>query len=276
MSSIPPAPSIDQVKAGMRATWMAGDFGMIAKTNADAATQMIDSLPLPAAPSSGLDVATGTGNLAIPLAKRGITVTGVDIATNLLEQARQRALAEGLTIRFDEGDAEALPYPDASFDVAVTMFGAMFAPRPELVAAELARVLKPNGLLAMGNWTPESFTGRIFRMTSLHLPPPPGVPAPVLWGDPATVRERLSDGFTDIQTEPIGIDFDFPTGPAGVVDFFRRYFGPTQVAFARLNAADQVAYTGDLVHLWSSANLSDDPNRTLVKNEYLKVTARRR
>jgi ubiquinone/menaquinone biosynthesis C-methylase UbiE len=276
MSSGPSTPPIEQIKAGMRATWMAGDFGMIARTNAVTAAEFAASLPLPAPPAHALDVATGTGNIAIPLAKHGLTVTGVDIAANLLAQARARAAAEGLSVRFDEGDAEALPYPDASFDMAATMFGAMFAPRPELVAAEFARVLKPGGLLAMANWTPGGFTGRTFKMTSQHLPPPPGVPAPVLWGDPAMVQQRLGDLFTDIATEPVTIEFDFPTSPGGVVEFFRKYFGPTQMTYQRLSAAGQVAYTGDLTHLWTSANTSGDPNRTIVKNEYLKVTARKK
>ena len=275
MSPNPVPPPIEQIKAGMRATWMAGDFGMIAKTIARGGEEFIAGLELPPTPAKVLDIATGTGNLALPLAERGYEVTGVDIAPNLLEQARERAAA-GLTIQFDEGDAEALPYPDASFDVVGTMFGAMFAPRPELVAAECARVLKPGGLLAMANWTPGGFTGKMFRMGASHVPSPPGIAPPVLWGDPVMVTERLEGGFDSIGVEIIPIDFDMPTPPSGAVDFFRKYFGPTQMAFSRLDAAGQVAFAGDLTHLWASANVSGDPNRTLVKNEYLKVTARRR
>jgi SAM-dependent methyltransferase len=276
MSTPPPAPSMEQIKAGMRASWMAGDFGMVARTIARGADEFIASLKLPPGPCRVLDVATGTGNLAIPLALREYLVTGVDIAPNLLEQARERAAKEGLHIQFDEGDAEALPYPDASFDAVVTMFGAMFAPRPDVVAGELARVLKPGGLLAMANWTPAGFTGRMFKVGAQHVPPPPGVPPPVLWGDPATVTARLEPFFTDIQTTPVPVLFDMPTPPAGAVDFFRKYFGPTQVAFSRLDAAGQAALAGDLTHLWTAANTASDPNRTLVPNEYLKVTARRK
>src|ERR1700761_9241516 len=138
--------SIDQIKSNMRSTWMAGDFGIVAKTISGAAEDFVARLALPAG-TRVLDIATGTGNLAIPLARSGCVVTGVDIAPNLLEQAHERAAAENLTIQFDEGDAEALPYADASFDAIVTMFGAMFAPRPELVAQECARVLKPGGTL---------------------------------------------------------------------------------------------------------------------------------
>src|SRR6185437_389984 len=129
MSTSQAAPSIDQIKANMRNTWMAGDFGVVAKTIAAGAEAFIQRLAIPAG-KRVLDIATGTGNLAIPLARSGCFVTGVDIAPNLLEQARQRASAEGLAVQFDDGDAEALPYADASFDAVITMFGAMFAPRP--------------------------------------------------------------------------------------------------------------------------------------------------
>jgi SAM-dependent methyltransferase len=203
-------------------------------------------------------------------------VTGVDIAENLLVQARERAAAEGLTVSFDEGDAEALPYPAASFDVVVSMFGAMFAPRPELVASELGRVLKPGGRLAMANWNPQSFSGRMFKVGAQHVPPPPGIAPPVLWGDEATVRARLAPYFGEIETKLIGIDFDMATNPAGAVAFFREYFGPTKVAFERLDEAGKAAFAGDLERLWAGANVAEETGRTLVKNEYLEVRGVRR
>ncbi len=269
-------PSIEQIKKGMRATWMAGDFGVVAKTIAGGAEAFAARLAI--APGERvLDVATGTGNLALPIARRGATVIGVDIAPNLLEQARDRAAAEGLSITFDEGDAEQLPYPDASFDTVVTMFGAMFAPRPELVASEFARVLRPGGLLAMANWNPASFTGKMFRVGAQHVSGPPGVPPPVLWGDDATVRERLGSFFADIRTELIPIEFDMPTDAAGSVAFFRRYFGPTQMAFSRLDPQGQQAFAADLEALWAGANTSPNPaEHTLIQNQYLEVTARRK
>jgi ubiquinone/menaquinone biosynthesis C-methylase UbiE len=271
-----PAPTIDQIKSNMRSTWMAGDFGVVAKTIAGAGDEFIASLDIPAG-ARVLDIACGTGNTAIPLARRGCIVTGVDIAPNLLEQARARATAEGLAITFDEGDAEALPYGDAVFDAVTTMFGAMFAPRPELVACEMARVLRPGGLLAMGNWNPGGFTGAMFRTGSKHVPPPPGIAPPVLWGDEDTVRQRLDSYFTNIQTELIPIDFDLPTSPAGAVDFFRTYFGPTKVAFSRLDDAGQKVMAEDLVALWSSANIAPDPDsHTLIRNQYLQITATRK
>src|SRR5579862_8187139 len=180
----------EQLKQRMRGTWMAGDFGQIARYSAKGAEEFVNRLAI----SPGmrvLDVACGTGNLAIPAARRGAQVTGVDIAPNLVEQARQRAAAENLPATFEEGDAEQLRYPDAQFDLVMTMFGAMFAPRPERVSTELARVCRPGGTIAMANWTPEGFVGKTFRLTASYVPPPEGIPAPVLWGVEDNVKERL-------------------------------------------------------------------------------------
>ena len=268
-------PSFEQIKASMRSTWMAGDFGVIARTIASGAEDFIRRLEIPPG-AKALDVACGTGNLAIPLARAGAVVTGVDIAPNLLVQARDRAASENLSITFDEGDAEALPYPTGTFDVVVTMFGAMFAPRPEIVASELARVLRPGGLLAMANWTPGGFSGRMFQVGGRHVPPPPGVPPPVLWGDALTVGQRLEPCFTNIATELVPLEFDLPMSPAATVAFFRKYFGPTQVAFSRLDQSGQASLSADLEHLWSQSNTAPDPDtQTLVHNEYLQVTATR-
>jgi SAM-dependent methyltransferase len=266
-------PSLETIKGVMRATWIAGDFGVIARNTALAAEAFADRLCVRAG-QRALDIACGSGNVSIPLARGGAIVTGVDIAPNLLEQARERAAAESLIVQFDEGDAEQLPYEDASFDVVTSMFGAMFAPRPEVVAAEMARVLKPGGLLAMANWNPESFTGQMFRLGASHVPPPPGIAPPVLWGDDATVKQRLEENFTLIRTELIPIEFDLPFDPAGSVAFFRTYFGPSQVMFSRLDEAGQAALARDLEALWSKANLAPDPEKhTLIRNEYRQVTA---
>src|SRR5271165_390916 len=217
-------PSMQQIKQGMRATWMAGDFGEIAKNTERAAEAFVDGLGIPSG-ARALDIACGSGNLAIPLARGGAEAIGVDIAPNLLEQARARAAAENLKATFDEGDAEALPYGDASFDVAVSMFGVMFAPRPELVVSEMARVLKRGGRLAMANWNPASFTGEMFRLSAKHVPPPSGLTPPILWGDEATVRQRLAPSFTDIETTLTQIEFDLPSNPAGAVAYFRKFLG---------------------------------------------------
>jgi len=270
-------PTIEQIKPALRATWMMGDFGIIAKQVGLAGGEdFARDLQLPAG-STVLDVATGTGNVAVPLARLGCIVTGVDIAPNLLEQARARAASEGLSITFDEGDAEALPYDDASFEAVTSMFGAMFAPRPELVAAECARVLKPGGLLAMGNWNPESFTGAMFRVTAKHAPPPSCVPPAMQWGVPDIVEQRLSAaGFTEITTSIAPMEFDLPVTPTQAVHLFRDYYGPTMVAFSRLDEAGKAALEQDMIELWTAHNVAADPStHTLVHNQYLLVTARR-
>src|ERR1051325_11556923 len=197
MSSVPTS-ELTALKTRLRATWIAGDFGQIAKSYVSGAEEFIKKLHLKPG-MKVLDVACGTGNLALPAARTGAIVTGVDIAPNSLEQARQNAKQEGLNIQFDEGDAEALPYDDAGFDAVVTMFGAMFAPRPELVAAELKRVCRPGGVIAMANWRPGGFIGHMFKISASHFPLPPGMASPVLWGKEQTVRERFGEGISKLE-----------------------------------------------------------------------------
>jgi SAM-dependent methyltransferase len=265
------ATDIGKLKQGLRTTWMAGDFGRIAQHTEEEAAAFVDRLQI--APGARvLDVACGTGNLAIPAARRGARVTGVDIAPNSLEQARARAAAEGLDATFDEGDAEQLPYADAAFDIVMSMYGAMFAPRPSLVAAELARVCRPGGLIAMANWTPEGFVGKSFLISASKVPPPEGVPAPVLWGDEAMVRERLGPYASHIDMARRNALFDYPYSPRGMVGFFREYFGPTRTAFSRLDPAGQEAFAADLENLWREHNEAEG-ERTLVHAEYLEVKA---
>ncbi|MGP0072319.1 MAG: class I SAM-dependent methyltransferase [Bryobacteraceae bacterium] len=264
---------IDQIKQRMRSTWMAGDFGEIARYSAKCAEEFVDRLHL--APSASvLDVACGTGNLAIPAARQGAWVTGVDIAPNLLAQARDRAAAEGLQAVFEEGDAEQLPYADANFDVVMSMFGAMFGPRPDLVASELARVCRAGGTIAMANWIPRGFIAKQFAIGNRYAPPPAEIPPPVLWGEEAVVRQRLGAHTSAIQTTPRTLEFDYPFPPREVVQFFRRYFGPTQAAFARLDSDAQTAYAADLEQLWSEYNEAP-AGRTVVRAEFLEVVATR-
>ena len=267
------APEMDSLKTKLKSMWMAGDFGQIAKTLETGAEEFINRLNLNPG-DRVLDVACGSGNTAIPAARAGAVVTGSDIAPNLLEQGRARAAAEGLKIQFDEGDAENLPYDDASFDTVVTMFGAMFAPRPELVASELTRVCHPGGRIAMANWTPEGHIGQMFKVTGKHVPPPPTMPSPIKWGDEATVRERLQDGIADLQLTRRMCHFQLPFSPADVVEHFRTYYGPTQRAFEALDAAKQAALRNDLTQLWSDNNRATD-GTTDVEGEYLEVVATR-
>ena len=269
----PEQSGLEQLKERMRSTWMAGDFGEIAKYSAKEAEQFVDGIGI--APGMVvLDVACGTGNTAIPAARRGATVTGIDIAPNLLEQARKRAAAENLNAVFEEGDAEQLPYADGRFDYVVTMFGAMFAPRPEHVAAELIRMCKSGGTIAMANWTPQGFVGKTFAIGARFAPPPPGVPPPLLWGDEATVRQRLASGTTQIKVTPRTMTIAFPFEPREVVQFFREYFGPTRVAFSKLDASGQAEYAAATEQLWHEHNQATD-GTSRVQAEYLEVIATR-
>ena len=264
-------PEIESLKARLKATWMAGDYGLIAKSTESGAEEFINRLALQPG-TRLLDVACGNGNLAIVAARSGATATGVDIAPNLLEEGRERAKVEGLTIQFDEGDAEQLPYPDAKFDVVVSMFGAMFAPRPELAAAELVRVCLSGGRIAMANWTPGGFAGQVLKTVGKYTPPPPGVPPPAQWGDEAIVRERLRDGVADLQMTKRICPIKYPFPPSEVVEFFRMYFGPVNRAFAALDEGGQAALRRDLEQLWSAHNRAQDDS-THVEGEYLEVIA---
>lgn len=266
-------PDLEALKARLKATWMAGDFGEVAKSIESHAEAFIARRAIQPG-MRVLDVACGTGNLALPAAKAGAVVTGVDIATNLIEQARSRARREGVNAQFDEGDAEALPYPDASFDLVVSMYGAMFAPRPERAAAELVRVCRPGGQIAMANWTPGGFVGQMFKVHAAHVPPPTGMPSPVLWGDESMVRERLRDGIRDLQMTKIIVPLKFPFSVAETIEFYRTYFGPTQRTFAALSEDKQPALRRDLENLWAQHNRATD-NTVHIEAEYLEVVATR-
>ncbi|HET6980478.1 MAG TPA: class I SAM-dependent methyltransferase [Pyrinomonadaceae bacterium] len=259
------------LKSKLRATWIAGDFGEIARFYEDQAEEFVKRLDLKPG-MKVLDVACGTGNLAIPAARTGADVTGVDIAPNLVEQARENAKREGLKAQFDEGDAEALPYADGSFDIVMTMFGAMFAPRPELVAAELKRVCRPGGLIAMANWTPTGFIGQMFKINAAYLPLPSGMASPVLWGVEDKVRERFAEGISKLDAQPQSIRWLFPFAPAEVVEHFRNYYGPTQKAFGALDEEKQAALRKDLEQHWAAHNRATD-GTTDLDAEYLEVRA---
>ena len=263
----------EALKIRLKAAWMAGDFGEVAKSIEPHAEQFIARRRIKAG-MRVLDVACGTGNLAIPASRAGALVSGVDIATNLVEQARARAMREGLNIRFDEGDAEELPYAEASFDLVVSMYGAMFAPRPERATAELVRVCRPGGQIAMANWTPDGFIGQMLKTTSTHVPPPAGIPAPALWGDEATVRERFRNHISELQLTKVPVPFVYPFSAVETVEFYRTYYGPTQRAFAALPEDRQSALRRDLEDLWAEHNQATD-GTTYVEAEYLEVVATR-
>lgn len=269
-STAPATNEMNQLKARLKATWMTGDYDIFSRYMETDAHLFFRRIGIEAG-DRVLDVACGSGQLALIAAREGAQVTGCDIATNWVERARARAKAEGLNAIFDEGDAEALPYADASFDVVESLVGAMFAPRPELVAAELARVCRPGGKIAMANWTPRGFVGQMFKTIAKYIAPN-GMPSPVLWGDEATVRERFQDGTLDVKCTFRFYQLEYPFPPETVVEFFRETYGPMAKAFNSLDTAGQEKLKRELVELWTSHNRADGCG-TLVDAEYLEVIA---
>lgn len=262
----------EQLKRRLVATWNAGDYDTFSRPMAAGAEIFHQRLNIEAGDTL-LDVGCGSGQLALIAARAGARVTGCDIASNWIEKARLRAAEEGLKVQFDVADAECLPYADGQFDVVASLIGAMFAPRPELVAFELTRVCRPGGLIAMGNWTPSGFVGQMFKLIARYIAPA-GMPSPVLWGDEANVRQRLSSGITSLSLTPRMYVFEYPFSPDEVVEFFRVNYGPMKNAFLSLDAAAQRELRRDLVALWSAHNQSGGRS-TEVYAEYLEVLATR-
>jgi 2-polyprenyl-3-methyl-5-hydroxy-6-metoxy-1,4-benzoquinol methylase len=267
------ASDMEALKARLKATWMAGDYGHFAQYLEPGALEFLNRLAIPLG-TRMLDVACGAGQIAIPAARARVQVTGVDIAANLIDQARARAKEEGVDAQFDEGDAEMLPYDDASFDLVVSLIGAMFAPRPEFVVAEMIRVCRPGGTIAMANWTPEGHVGQMFKIIGKYVPPSPLMAPPMKWGDEATVSDRLKNGTSSVQSTRHMYPMRYPFSPAEVVDFFFTYYGPTNRAMAALDEDRQVALHEELEALWSKNNRAND-GTTDVEAEYLEVIARR-
>jgi SAM-dependent methyltransferase len=264
----------DPLSERARATWTAGDFGRIAKGYGRGGAEFIGRLGF-SRNVPVLAVACGTGNGSLPAARIGAAVTGIDIAPNLVAQARIRAANNGLRVKFDVGNAEQLPYATASFRTVVSLFGAMFAPRPERAASEMLRVTRRGGRIAMGNWTPGGFIGQMLRLTAAHVPAPSDVPSPLLWGTEEAVAARLGTDVHSLTFARRVIAFEYPMSPEEVVSQFRLWYGPIVQAFARLNDANRQALRRELEQLWSDHNRARD-GMTRVQSEYLEVFAIRR
>ena len=268
----PQTPDFAQLKTRLKATWMTGDYDVFSRFMEKDARDFFARLGV-APGTTLLDVGCGAGQLALIAARSGVQATGCDIATNWIESARARAAAEGLNAAFEEGDAESLPYLDGQFDAVVSLFAAMFAPRPDRVAAELVRVCRPGGLIAMANWTPGGFVGQMFKIISRHIAPS-GMPAPALWGDETTVRDRLREGISDLKLARRFHPFDYPFPPEQVVEFFKTNYGPMSRAFASLDSEEQEKLRSELIALWSEHNQAAG-GATKVDAEYLEVIATR-
>jgi SAM-dependent methyltransferase len=259
----------DPLTARVRAIWSGADFLPIARSFAPGAAEFVERLALRPG-ESVLDAACGTGNLAIPAAWAGARVTGIDIAANLIDEARIEARAAGADIDFEVGDVEAMPYGDGEFDTTITMFGAMFAPRPERAAAELLRVTKQGGRIVMANWTPDGFIGQMLRAHTAVVPPPTGVPSPLLWGDEKTVRARFGDGAREISCVRRTLHFHFQVPPAEVVEQFATFYGPTVATLKAAGPAGGRQLRDALTRLWQEHNHATG-DLTMVPAEYLEV-----
>ena len=267
------APELAAIKQHQQQTWAAGDYAAVGTILQFVSEALCEAVDLRAG-SRVLDVACGSGNTALAAARRFGNVVGVDYVPDLLERGRERAAAERLRIEFQEGDAEALPFPDASFDVVLSTFGVMFAPDQERAAAELLRVCRPGGTIGLANWTPEGFTGQSSAVRNRYAPPPPGLAPPGRWGTEDGVRALLGEGVAEWRAERRVFVYRYASPPAWLA-FMRAHFGPTLRTFAALDAAGQEAYAADLLALIDRFNRADD-GTAVVPSEYLEVVATRR
>lgn len=267
-------PSISDLKAKLKATWSDGDYDVFSRPMSEGAVAVVKQWGIISG-EKVLDVACGSGQTAIPSAKLGAIVTGVDIADNTIEAAKKRAAEEGVIADFSVGDAEDLTYKDGSYDVIISMFGAMFAPRPEKVIDEFARVCRKGGRIHMANWTAQGMVGKMFKIIGGHVPPP-NMPSPLLWGDEKTMTERLEADFSDIKLSRVFYpSFTYPFGANELVDFFRDHYGPVKRAFGVLDEKSQATLRSELIENFEAHNAATDGKLDL-RAEFLNVTATRK
>jgi SAM-dependent methyltransferase len=240
-------PDLAAIKQRQQQTWASGDFSAVGARIVLVAEQLCDSADLHAG-WRVLDVATGSGNAAIAAARLGCTAVGVDYVPALLERGRRRAAAEGLDVELVEGDAESLPFEDASFDAVTSVFGSMFAPDHARAAAELLRVCRPGGTIALASWTPAGFIGEMFRTIASHVQPPAGLQSPMLWGTEEHLRGLFGDGIDALDVTERTFTFRFRSAEH-FVTFFRLWYGPTLKAFAALDDVAGDALEADLITL---------------------------
>jgi SAM-dependent methyltransferase len=240
------APDYAAIKTRQQATWASGDYASVAARIPIVAELLCDTADLRAG-DRVLDVATGTGNAALAAARCGSVATGIDYVPALLERARIRSMAEGLSVEFREADAEALPFGDGLFDAVLSVFGVMFAPHQEQAAAELARVCRKGGTIALACWTPDGFLGEMFRVMARHVPPPAGLRSPMEWGSEERLKQLMGDAARVALIQPRTYTFRFRSAEE-YVHFFRQHYGPTLKAFAAIDQAGQEQLQQDLLN----------------------------
>jgi ubiquinone/menaquinone biosynthesis C-methylase UbiE len=267
VDSVPKSIAPGSIKSRQQAMWASGDFAVIGTTLQIVGELLCEGVDL----RSGqrvLDVAAGSGNATLAAARRFASVTSTDYVPALLERGRQRAGAEGLDATFEVADAEALPYPDASFDVVLSTYGVMFAPEHQQAARELLRVCRPGGRIGLASWTPQGFLGHLFQAVARYVPPLPGVRSPLLWGTDAHIRDLFA-GTTTIAHAVRYFAFRYRS-PEHWVEVFRNYYGPIHKAFAALDAERQAALEQDLLTLLRRADRGGAEG-LVVPAEYLET-----
>ena len=266
-------PDLAAVKHRQQQVWASADYAAVAARIVTMAEDMVQAADLRAG-ERVLDVATGSGNGALAAARCGCEVTVIDYVPGLLERGRARAAAEGLEVTFAEGDAEALDFPDASYDAVLSCLGVMFAPDQERAAAELVRVCRPGGTIALVNWTPSGFIGHLLRTVGKHVPPPAGVKPPSLWGTEERLRELLGAAVSKLEIKRRTFVFRFRS-PDDFARFFRDNYGPVHKAFEALDEPGRVRLYDDLTALAREHDREQGPS-VAMPSEYLEVVAIRR
>jgi ubiquinone/menaquinone biosynthesis C-methylase UbiE len=266
------AADLAAVKTRQQAAWSTGNYAVVGTTLQIVGEELCEALDLRSG-ARVLDVAAGNGNATLAAARRWCDVTATDYVASLLDAGRLRAQAEGLAVRFQEADAENLPFADAAFDAVLSTFGVMFTPDQEKAAAELARVCKPGGCIGLANWTPGSFIGQLFRTIGKYVPPAPGVKSPALWGTEARLAELFGGTAKSIRATSRQFNFRYHS-PAHWIDVFRTYYGPMNRTFGALDAATQAAFTRDVMALIEAGNRSGD-GTLVLPSEYLEIVIER-
>jgi len=262
-----PAAATPSIKARQQAMWASGDFAVIGTTLQIVGELLCEAIDIRST-ERVLDVAAGNGNATLAAARHFASVTSTDYVPALLERGQARARAEGLEVTFEAADAEALPYPDASFDVVLSTFGVMFAPDHDKSSAELLRVCRPGGRIGLASWTPQGFLGGLFRTVGKHVPPPAGVRSPVLWGTPDHLQRLFANAASIAHTTRT---FGFRYRSAEhFVDVFRTFYGPVHKAFLALDANGQAALEADMIALLRASDRGGAAG-LVVPAEYLET-----
>jgi len=270
---VPPQVDFGAIKQRQHATWASGNYAIVGTTLQIVGEHLAEAVDLRAG-EQVLDVAAGNGNATLAAARRFAHVTSTDYVPELLEKGAERARANGLDVRFQEADAEDLPFADGTFDVALSTFGVMFAPDQARAARELSRVVRSGGRIGLASWTPEGFIGDLFRLIASYVPPPAGLQSPMLWGTEPRIVELFGPDAADIRCERRRFNFRYQS-PAHWIEVFRNFYGPTYKVYSALDADRQASLSQDIGTLLERLNVGG-ARSLVVPSEYLEVVITRK